>query len=151
MLRRERAIVRTAQTDSFLNANRPPQAAFCYTSIMDEAWQILLYTAPQGGSPVKEFINSLELKAQAKIRNTIHLLQDFGIRLGPPHIKKLTGTQLWELRILGADSIRVLYIAISGKTFLLLHGFMKKRNKTTKKEIHIAEERLAEHRSRRIN
>jgi len=115
---------------------------------MDEKWNILLYTTPHGDSPVKVFIESLEIKAQVKIRNTIHLLQDFGTRLGSPHIKKLTGTQLWELRILGADSIRVLYIAISGKTFLLLHGFMKKRNKTPKKEIHMAEGRLAEHRSR---
>ena len=115
---------------------------------MNEQWKILLYTTPQGDSPVKAFISGLELKTQAKIRNTIHLLQDFGTRLGPPHIKKLTGTQLWELRILGADSIRVLYIAISGKTFLLLHGFMKKRNKIPKNEITIAQGRLAEHRSR---
>ena len=115
---------------------------------MEERWKILLYRTLQGESPVKEFIDNLELKTQSKVRNTINLLRDFGTRSGSPHIKKLIGTQLWELRILGADSIRVLYIAVTGKTFLLLHGFKKKKDKTPPKEIRIAEERLSEHRSR---
>lgn len=115
---------------------------------MEEQWKIQLYRTPQGDSPVKEFIDSLELKAEAKVRNTINLLRDFGTKLGAPHVKKLTGTELWELRILGADSIRILYITVTGKTFLLLHGFKKKKDKTPPKEIRIAEERLAEHKSR---
>ncbi|MBI2443152.1 MAG: type II toxin-antitoxin system RelE/ParE family toxin [Candidatus Levybacteria bacterium] len=52
------------------------------------------------------------------------------VSVGSPHIKKLTGRELWELRILGSDSLQILYIAITGKTFLLLHGFKKKKDKT---------------------
>lgn len=115
---------------------------------MDEKWKILLYRTLQGESPVQEFIDSLELRAQAKVYDAINLLRSFGIKLGPPHVKKLTGTEMWELRILGADSIRVLYIAITGKTFLILHGFKKKKDKTPPKEIRVAEERLANHRTR---
>lgn len=115
---------------------------------MEEQWKILLYQTLQGDSPVKEFIDSLEQKAQAKVYDAINLLRNFGIRLGSPHVKKVTGTQMWELRILGADSIRVLYIAITGKTFLILHGFKKKKDKTPPKEIKIAEERLTDHRAR---
>src|SRR3989344_1394509 len=115
---------------------------------MDEQWEILLYETLQGDSPVNDFILSLDLKAQSKVRAAIKMLQEFGIRLGLPHIKKLTGTNLWELRILGGDSIRILYIAISGKNFLLLHGFKKKKDKTPPKEIRVAEDRLAEFRSR---
>lgn len=115
---------------------------------MEEQWKILLYQTLQGDSPVKEFIDSLEQRAQAKVYDAINLLRDFGIRLGLPHVKKVVGTEMWELRILGADSIRVLYIAITGKTFLILHGFKKKKDKTPPKEIRIAEERLAEHRTR---
>ena len=117
---------------------------------MDEQWEILLYETLQGDSPVNDFILSLDLKAQSKVRAAIKMLQEFGMRLGLPHIKKLTGTKLWELRILGSDSIRVLYIATSGKTFLLLHGFKKKKDKTPPKEIRIAEGRLTEFRSRPI-
>lgn len=118
---------------------------------MGDQWKILLYKTPQGESPVKEFIENLELKAQAKVYNTINLLRDFGINVGSSHIKKLIGTDLWELRILGADSIRILYITITGKTFLLLHGFKKKRNKTPSNEIKTALVRLAEYKIRGKN
>lgn len=116
---------------------------------MGEQWKILLYKTLDGETPVNEFILSLELKAQSKIYNALELLKSFGVVVvGSPHIKKLTGTQLWELRILGSDSLRILYIAITGKTFLLLHGFKKKKDKTPPKEIRIAEDRLAEFKSR---
>lgn len=99
---------------------------------MDEAWNIVYYQAPQqNSSPVYDFINNLDANAKSKVINTINLLESYGIRLGPPHAKKLTGTELWELRILGQDNIRILYIAVTGKNFLLLHGFRltKKRGK----------------------
>lgn len=115
---------------------------------MEEQWKVLLYSTPQGDKPVNEFIRSLELKAQTKVYNALEFLKSYGISVGPPHIKKLTGTNLWELRILGSDSIRILYVAITSKTFLLLHGFKKKKDKTPPKEIGIAEDRLAEFRSR---
>lgn len=111
---------------------------------MQEQWNILLYTTLQGNAPVKDFIDGLEIKAQAKIRNTMALLREFGIMLGSPHVKKVTGTSLWELRILGEDSIRIFYIAQTRKTFLLLHGFKKYQNKTPAKEIRTAVKRLNE-------
>lgn len=115
---------------------------------MEEKWEILLYRTENGHSPVEDFINSLEIKTQSKVRDSINLLQQFGIKLGLPHFKKLTGSQLWEMRIVGSDSIRILYVSITGRVFLLLHGFKKKQNKTPSKEIRIAEERLADHKSR---
>src|SRR5660397_240646 len=100
---------------------------------MDEKWKVVLYASPSGDYPVQQFIDSLEIKAQSKVRNTVNLLAEFGIRLGLPHVKKLTGTDLWELRILGSDSLRGLYVAVTGRTFVLLHGFKKKKDKTKKK------------------
>lgn len=61
---------------------------------MEEKWKVILYKSPNGNFPVREFIDSLDLKAQAKVRNTIKLLQEFGTRLGFPHVKKLIGTSL---------------------------------------------------------
>ena len=115
---------------------------------MDEKWKVILYRSPTGDHPVQQFIDGLEIKAQSKVQDTINLLREFGIRLGLPHAKKLTGTDLWELRIVGSDSVRVLYVAVRGKTFVLLHGFKKKKDKTPLKDIKIAENRLAEYRSR---
>lgn len=115
---------------------------------MEDKWEIILYRSPSGDHPVQQFIDDLEIKTQSKIQDAIKLLREFGICLGPPHVKKLTGTDLWELRILGGDSVRVLYVTVTGKIFILLHGFKKKKNKTPPKEIRIAEDRLVEYRSR---
>lgn len=116
---------------------------------MDVSWNIVYYQAPQqSSSPVYDFINSLEERAQDKIVKTLELLEAFGINVGPTFAKKLIGTEIWELRILGADNIRIFYIVIQGKTFLLLHGFVKKKQKTDRREIKTALSRLNEYRSR---
>ncbi len=116
---------------------------------MDESWDIIYYQSPsQSSSPVTDFISSLNKNAQAKIVAGLKLLEQYGIKAGSPHVKKLTGTELWELRILGSDNIRILYVAVVNKNFLLLHGFVKKKQKTDKKEIKTAQFRLQEYESR---
>lgn len=116
---------------------------------MDEDWGIIYYQAVnQSSSPIQDFIQSLDVKARAKVGNSLNLLEEFGTKLSFSHIKKLTGTELWELRILGQDNLRILYVAVTGKNFLLLHGFSKKKQKTDKREIGTALARLKEYRSR---
>ena len=117
---------------------------------MDDKWKIEMYENSRGGKPVEEFFDSLETKARLKIVHAIKLLETFGIEGGYPHVKKLTGHNLWEYRILGSDNIRILYVSITGKTFLILHGFKKKKQKTPNKEIRIAEERLEEYLMRKL-
>lgn len=112
-------------------------------------WKIELYENAKGEKPVEEFFSSLEAKAMLKIKRAIELLEIFGLEGGYPHIKKLTGTDFWEYRILGSDSIRIFYVAMTGRMFLVLHGFKKKKQKTPVKEIKIAEERLGEYRLRK--
>lgn len=119
-------------------------------SFQDLKWKVKTYESLSGDQPVEDFFKSLDEKARLKISRTLDLLEEFGLEGAYPHVKKLTGTSLWELRILGADSIRVLYITITGKIFLLLHGFKKKKQKTPPKEIKIAEGRLKEYQSRKI-
>jgi len=107
-------------------------------------WSVIFYETARGEKPVEEFIQSLDVKAKDKVARTLDHLEEFGTHLGPPHMKKLSGTSLWELRILGSDSIRIFYVTFTQKTFLLLHGFKKKKQKTPRKEIKIAENRLTE-------
>ena len=115
----------------------------------NKSWNIVYYQAPQqNSSPVYDFINSLDANAKSKVINTINLLEGYGIKLSLSHAKKLAGTELWELRMLGQDNIRILYIATVGRTFLLLHGFVKKKQKTDKREIKTALGRLKEYRLR---
>ncbi|OGE04087.1 hypothetical protein A3B51_00385 [Candidatus Curtissbacteria bacterium RIFCSPLOWO2_01_FULL_41_18] len=118
---------------------------------MDEKWKIEYYKTINKKSPIKEFVDGLDVKAQNKIFEVLDLLKEFGMSLGMPHSKKVTGTSLWELRILGGDNIRIFYIAKTGKTFLLLHGFQKKKQKTDKKEIRVALDRFSDYGSRTQN
>src|SRR3989338_10755158 len=109
---------------------------------MDQKWDIIYYETSQGKSPVFEFIQILNVKARNKIAEVLDLLEEHGILLGHPLSKKLTGTPLWELRILGSDNIRIFYVAVVNRRFLLLHAFAKKKQKTDKKEIKTAINRL---------
>lgn len=118
---------------------------------MDHLWQIIYYQTTSKKSPVFDFIQSLNPKAKSKIIAAINLLEEYGVQLNFTHTKKLIGTQLWELRVVGSDNIRVFYIAFTGKSFLLLHGFIKKTQKTEKKEIKTALERLKDYKLRLQN
>lgn len=115
---------------------------------MSPAWKIIYYESASGQKPVFEFIENLLPQTKAKIINTFNLLSEFGIKVGLPHAKKVTDTPLWELRILGQNNIRFFYIAVLNQTFLLLHGFVKKQQKTPTKEIEVAINRLGEYQSR---
>lgn len=118
---------------------------------MEEKWKVEYYKTTSRNSPVEEFINKLEVKAQVKVSDTVDLLKEFGINVSLPHAKKLVGTPLWELRIVGQDSIRIFYITQTNRIFLLLHGFQKKKQKSDKKEIDIALKRLMEYKLRSGN
>lgn len=100
--------------------------------------KINYFISSSGVNPIKDFINSLEYKQKIKIFHIFKLVIEYGINSVPQHIKKLSGTSLWEIRILGKDNIRILYIIPQRKTVLLLHGFIKKTQKTNPKEINIA-------------
>ena len=52
---------------------------------------------------------------------------------------------LFELRVKGQEGIaRVFYCTLVGQRIIMLHGFIKKSQKTPPKELKLARERLAE-------
>ena len=57
-----------------------------------------------------------------------------------PYSKRITAN-LYELRIRGQQEVRIFYTINNGTAFLL-HGFIKKTNKTTKREIETALNKL---------
>lgn len=95
---------------------------------------------------VQEFINSLENAQQTKVLRLIKTIEKYGLESVIPHIKKLTGTPLWEIRILGKDNIRIFYVVRTVESIIVLHGFIKKKQKTDVREISIALARLKEYR-----
>jgi len=100
--------------------------------------KVIYYTTENGENPVDEFLNSLQEKQQGKLLRIIDYIKIYGLDSAIPHLKRLTGTPLWEIRILGQDNIRVFYATIQHDSVLFLHGFVKKTQKTARKEIAIA-------------
>lgn len=76
----------------------------------------------------------------ARIIGTLELLDEFGPHLGPPKSKKIS-ENLYELRVLGSNSIRILYTFRSNSIFIL-HAFTKKSRKIPPKELKVAINRL---------
>ena len=104
-------------------------------------WHIEFYTDHRKHTPVLEYLNGLPQKDQAKIRNHLRLLRQFGNQLGPPQAKKLRGKglTLWELRPMPT---RIFYFFHTGRRIILLHAFAKKKDRTDENEIQIALNRL---------
>ena len=105
-------------------------------------WRVEFYKDSKGNEPVKAFLNALSEEARAKVARLIKLLAHYGVLLKEPYTKQIQG-KIRELRI--ADqrgALRVLYFAYTGKRLILLHGFIKKIDKTPPQEIVIAEKRM---------
>lgn len=93
---------------------------------------------------MREFILSLEKHQQAKVRRIFMTIEKYGLDATGNHLKRLTGTPLWEIRLLGKDNIRILYVLPEERMILVLHGFTKKTQKTPEREITTALTRYAE-------
>ena len=100
----------------------------------------IIYYSNNGTSPILEFLKSLPKKDVAKILREIDLLEEFGLSLGMPYIKKLVNSEdIWELRIkFSSNNYRIFYFVLKDKKFVLLHAFQKKSDETPKKEISTA-------------
>jgi len=73
------------------------------------------------------------------------LIQEFGLeRVREPHVKHLQGP-LWEMRMNGKDGIsRAIYVTASGQRVVVVRVFVKKTQKTPRREIDLAFERTKE-------
>ena len=108
-------------------------------------WIVDYYRDAKGNEPVKEFLNSLSLPAKAKMMRLIELLTERGVLLKEPYARHIKG-KLRELRIKDSHgAVRVLYFTYTGRRFILLHGFIKKTEKTPDREIKIAEKRMGDY------
>lgn len=102
--------------------------------------EVAYYVKENGDIPVKEFIDSLDIKMAAKVRRTIQLFQNNGNELREPYSKYLIDG-IYELRIKqGNDITRVLYFFVIGNKAILTNGFTKKTQKTPHKEIRTAKQ-----------
>ena len=89
---------------------------------------------------VDKTIRALSLKDQAKIVEIVKLFKIYGFFVEEQYLKKLT-TGLWELR---ANRWRLLF-GIIDQEAVIVNVFLKKTQKTPRKEIELALKRLKEY------
>ena len=83
-------------------------------------------------------------KILAKLLHIFELIEKLGPQLGEPYTKPL-GNGLFEIRAKGQEGIgRSIYCYQKGNKIIILHSFIKKSNKTPKKELEIALKRKKE-------
>ena len=81
------------------------------------------------------------------LANLIHimdLIEQFGPALGKPHTSPM-GSGMFEIRAKGKEGIgRSLFCSIAGNEIVILHSFIKKTQKTPKKDLALARRRMKE-------
>ena len=106
---------------------------------------IYFYKDKQGNQPVLDYMRELarhdskdsRIKLN-KLNDYIELLSQHGTCAGQPYIKHLDA-EIWELRPLRD---RILFVAWLDGSFVLLHHFVKKTQKTPRREIEKAKREL---------
>lgn len=100
----------------------------------------IIYYTRNNTCPILDFFKKLPKKDVAKILRDIDLLEEFGLSLGMPYIKKITGTKdVWELRTKqSSNNYRIFYFTMKSKEIVLLNAFQKKTQKTPPLELNKA-------------
>ncbi len=107
----------------------------------DVRLQVFFFKTEYGSEPAREWLKSLPQDEKRIIGEDIKTVQ-FGWPVGMPIVRKM-GPGLWEVRSQLKDRIaRVLFTVINNK-MVLLHGFIKKSDKTPKDDLSLATQRLA--------
>lgn len=108
-------------------------------------YKIEFYCDQNGKEPVLQYLEELACKNDKdsriklnKIRDYMKILKEHGTRAGEPYVKHIEG-EIWELRPLRD---RILFVGWDGNRFILLHYFMKKTQKTPKREIEQAKRNM---------
>ncbi|MFP7386514.1 type II toxin-antitoxin system RelE/ParE family toxin [Enterococcus hirae] len=100
------------------------------------------YKRPNGNDEFLEWITALPLKNRAKLLKTIKETEVNGL-LVAQRLKwaKKIDTNLYELRSkVGPNIQRGLYFHVENERYIITHGFIRKSEKTPKKEIDHAKE-----------
>lgn len=104
--------------------------------------QVLFYKTLGGKEPVRQWLRSDDLSSTERkiIGEDIKTVQ-LGWPLGMPLVRKLD-TDLWEVRIRLPNRIARILFTQRENNIVLLHGFIKKSEKTPVDDLKLAKRRL---------
>ena len=108
--------------------------------------EVEFYETEGEACPVKDFIDRLPVKQKMKILWMLQLVEEQGRNLHTKYLKKLSPSDLWEIRVAqGNLNIRLLGFFHGNELLILNHGFLKKTQKTPQKELNVAIERYQDY------
>lgn len=106
----------------------------------DVILNIVFFRTEGGNEPVREWLKSLDKEDRKVIGEDIKLVQ-FRWPLGMPLVRKLEA-DLWEVRSrLSQGRIARVVFTVHGNEMALLHGFIKKSQKTPLDDLKLARHR----------
>lgn len=110
---------------------------------MDKKITVVFYETEAGKEPVREWLLALDLEDKKIVGGDIKTVE-YGWPIGMP-VSRSLGNKLYEVRSNISDGriARVIFTIIDNY-MVLLHGFVKKSQKTPKKEIDLALKRMKE-------
>ncbi|MBI2611684.1 type II toxin-antitoxin system RelE/ParE family toxin [Candidatus Gottesmanbacteria bacterium] len=116
-------------------------------------FNILFYQDEKGDSPIEEFLlelGKINRILVAKTQQGIEKLKNKAYHREP--LSKYLEPGLWELRIkAGNDILRIIYTFAKGQIIILLHIFIKKKQKTPMTDFKMARKRLKEIKLMEVN
>mgnify|MGYP002627202172 FL=1 len=102
--------------------------------------RVVFFKTEKENQPCRDFILSLSQDDKREVGAKIFEVQK-GFPMGLPLVRKMAA-DLWEIRADISDGICRIFFTIMGETLILLHGFVKKSQKTPQNELKTAESRL---------
>ena len=102
---------------------------------------VVFYESESGNEPVREWLKELSKADRQAIGEDIKTAQ-YGWPLGMPLIRKIE-RGLWEVRSHVTFGIARVFFTVMDSTMILLHGFVKKSQKTPQNELDTARRRLS--------
>ena len=107
---------------------------------------VLFFRLDSGREPVREWLKDLRPEHRKTIGEDIKTLQ-FEWPIGMPLARKMDDG-LWEFRSTLSSGIARTFFTVFKDQVVLLHGFVKKAQKTPPKELALAKRRLMKLRSK---
>ncbi len=104
--------------------------------------RVVFYRNASGREPVRDWLRSLDRESKKIIGDDIKTVQ-YGWPVGMPLVKNL-GNGLWEVRCRLRDGIARIVFVVEEGLMVVIHGFIKKSQKTPRKELETARRRAAE-------
>ena len=101
---------------------------------------VVFYKTEAGNEPVREWLKSLPRDDRKAIGEDVKTAQ-YGWPLGMPLIRKIE-RGLWEVRSNISTGIARVFFTVMNSMMILLHGFVKKSQKTPQNELDTARSRL---------